>query len=162
MYACYLLAAITYFLFITSGLQGIFGFLFLSISHATFGFLTTIVYLFSQTLTLFFFVGTNTNIRDYSEKKPTVIPLFKQAKKIKNKVSGHIYLNILFFMTQSILGGAIAADAVPRFLHATVSGFTLLHFHYLLFLEHGGFNEMTNIIISMTSLNQKQKINAEP
>ena len=89
-----------YFLFITSGLQGIFGFLFLSISHATFGFLTTIVYLFSQTLTLFFFVGTNTNIRDYSEKKPMAIPLFKQAKKIK--------------IVCAVISGSIKIDRVKK------------------------------------------------
>jgi hypothetical protein len=144
----------TYTLFVVSGLQGIFGFSVMGTSHATFSFLTTIIYLFFQTLTVFFFIGTSTNIREYisaRQQTPQTSELLSQARVVRSKVSGQIYLNILLFLTQAVLGGAIAASAVPRFLHGSMVIAAFLHFHYMLWREHLGFRDMTKIVIKMTN-----------
>lgn len=156
MYACYLMAAITYVLFVLAGLQGIFGFPVLGAPHPTFSFLTAIIYFFTQTLIVFFFVGTGTNIREYLEAaaradpKGTAAKLVARARHIRGAVSGQIYLNILLFLIQAILGGAVAAGAVPRFLHGTLVAAAFLHFHYVMWREHLAFRDMTAAVVEMT------------
>ena len=139
MYVCYLMGAFTYLLFLLSGLQGIFKFPVLGAPHPTFAFLTSIIYLFTQTLTIFFFVGTSTNIREYLGSRPEAPAgndLIARARFIRGAVSGQIYLNILLFLVQAVLGGAVAARAVPRFLHGAMVTIAFLHFHYVLWREH--------------------------
>ena len=156
MYACYLMGALTYVLFVLAGLQGIFGFPVLGAPHPTFSFLTAIIYFFTETLTIFFFVGTGTNIRDYLEAAAKADPngpaahLVARARHIRGAVSGHIYLNILLFLTQAILGGAVAASTVPRFLHGTLVAVAFVHFHYVLWREHLAFRDMTALVVEMT------------
>ena len=156
MYACYLMAAITYGLFVLAGLQGIFGFPVLGAPHPTFSFLTAIIYFFTQTLIIFFFVGTGTNIREYLEADARADPegtaarLVARARHIRGAVSGHIYLNILLFLTQAILGGAVSARAAPRFLHGTLVAVAFLHFHYVMWREHLAFRDMTALVVEMT------------
>ena len=153
MYVCYLMGALTYLLFLLSGLQGIFKFPVLGAPHPTFSFLTAIIYLFTQTLTVFFFVGTGTNIREYLQAQPQAAAgndLVARARHIRGAVSGQIYLNILLFLVQAILGGAVAARAVPRFLHGAMVAVAFLHFHYVLWREHLAFRDITGVVVAMT------------
>ena len=153
MYVCYLMGALTYLLFLLSGLQGIFKFPVLGAPHPTFAFLTSIIYLFTQTLTIFFFVGTSTNIREYLQSQPEAPAgneLSARARLIRGAVSGQIYLNILLFLVQAILGGAVAARAVPRFLHGAMVAVAFLHFHYVLWREHLAFRDITGVVVAMT------------
>jgi hypothetical protein len=153
MYVCYLMGVLTYLMFLLSGLQGIFKFPLLGAPHPTFAFLTSIIYLFTQTLTIFFFVGTSSNIREYLESQPEAparTDLAVRARFIRGAVSGQIYLNILLFLVQAILGGAVAARAVPRFLHGTLVAVAFLHFHYVLWREHLAFRDITRVVVAMT------------
>ena len=156
MYACYLMGALTYVLFVLAGLQGIFGFPVLGAPHPTFSFLTAIIYFFTQTLIIFFFVGTGTNIREYLEEAARADPngtpakLVARARHIRGAVSGQVYLNILLFLAQAILGGAVAARAVPRFLHGTLVVAAFVHFHYVMWREHLAFRDMTALVVEMT------------
>lgn len=153
MYVCYLMGVLTYLMFLLSGLQGIFKFPLLGAPHATFAFLTSIIYLFTQTLTIFFFVGTSSNIREYLESQPEAparTALAARARFIRGAVSGQIYLNILLFLVQAILGGAVAARAVPRFLHGTMVAVAFLHFHYVLWREHLAFRDIIGVVVAMT------------
>ena len=163
MYVCYLMGAFTYLLFLLSGLQGIFHFAVLGAPHPTFAFLTTIIYLFTQTLTVFFFVGASTNIREYLEPQaPAGRDLIARARFIRGAVSGQIYLNILLFLAQAILGGAVAARAVPRFLHGVMVAVAFLHFHYVLWREHLAFRDITGVVVAMTRTQRPDPTAAPP
>ena len=163
MYVCYLMAALTYGLFVLAGLQATFGFSVLGAPHPTFSFLTAIIYFFTQTLTIFFFVGTGTNVREYLQAPAREDPdgqaakLIARARHIRGAVSGHVYLNILLFLTQAVLGGAVAARAVPRFLHGTMVAAAFLHFHYVLWREHLAFRDMTAVVVEMTGRGQLRR-----
>ena len=165
MYLCYLMGAFSYLLFLLSGLQGIFKFPLLGTPHPTFAFLTAIIYLFTQTLTVFFFVGTSTNIREYVEAQPRPAAgadLLARARSIRGAVSGQIYLNILLFLAQAILGGAVAARAVPRFLHGAMVAVAFLHFHYVLWREHLAFRDLTGVVVAMTEPGRFDATDAAP
>lgn len=160
MYVCYLMGALTYGLFLLSGVQGIFRFAVLGAPHPTFAFLTAIIYLFTQTLTVFFFVGTSTNIREYLASQPQQPPagpdLARRARYVRGAVSGQIYLNILLFLAQAALGGAVAAQSVPRFLHGAMVAVAFLHFHYVLWREHLAFRDITALVVAMTGARRSE------
>jgi hypothetical protein len=153
MYVCYLMGAFTYVLFLFSALQDIFQFVLFGVPRLTFAFLTAIFYLFTQTLTIFFFVGTSSNIREYLQAQPPAASgddLIARARLIRGAVSGQIYLNILLFLVQVVLGGAVVAGAVPRFVHVVAVVAAFLHFHYVLWREHLAFRDITRVVVAMT------------
>ena len=153
MYVCYLMGALTYALFLFSALQDIFQLVLFGVPRLTFAFLTAICYLFTQTLTVFFFVGTGSNIREYLESQPETpdrTGLAARARYIRGAVSGQIYLNILLFLVQVVLGGAVAARAVPHLLHGVMVAVAFLHFHYVLWREHLAFRDITGVVVAMT------------
>ena len=153
MYVCYLMGALTYLLFLLSALQDVFQWVLFGVPRLTFAFLTAICYLFTQTLTVFFFVGTGSNIREYLESQPETpdrTRLAARGRYIRGAVSGQIYLNILLFLVQVVLGGAVAAGAVPRFVHVAAVVAAFLHFHYVLWREHLAFRDITGVVVAMT------------
>lgn len=154
MYVCYLLGALTWALFLLSALQDLLQFVLFGVPRLTFAFLTAIFYLFTQTLTVFFFVGTGSNVREYLESQPETpdrTSLAARARLIRGAVSGQIYLNILLFLVQVVLGGGVAAGAVPRLVHVAAVLAALLHFHYVLWREHIAFRDMTAVVVAMTA-----------
>ena len=157
MYACYGLIALTYVSVVVTGLQGIFGFSVLGAPHPTVGFLTTIIYLFTQVLIIFYFVGTATSVREYVEEGSAGADTERsdavaRAKRLRASVSGHIYLHILLFMAQSIVGGAAVAQAAPTWIHTVLVTGVFLYHHYVIVQQHRGFRTMTGLVLEVTGL----------
>ena len=65
MISCYLLTGCSLLLFILTGIQGYFQFPVFSLSHPSLALLTASIYLFTETLTIFFFVGAGADIKQY-------------------------------------------------------------------------------------------------
>ena len=61
MNSCYAFSVLSFLMLILTALQGYFHFTILHANHPTFALLTVIIYLFTQTLIIFFFVGTVIN-----------------------------------------------------------------------------------------------------
>ncbi len=163
MYACYALITLTYVGVVVTGLQGIFGFPVFGAPHPTIGFLTTIIYLFTQVLIIFFFIGTATSVREYVEDQQDGAAdgraadglggsAVARAKQLRGSVSGHVYLHILLFMAQSIVGGAAVAQAVPGWIHTVLVAAAFGYHHYVIAQQHRGFRMMTNLILEVTGV----------
>ena len=171
MYACYALMALTYVGVVVTGLQGIFGFAVFGAPHPTVGFLTTIIYLFTQVLIIFYFIGTATSVREYVEDQANGAAdgsgtdcdaahgngasAITRAKQLRGSVSGHIYLHILLFMAQSIVGGAAVAQAAPGWIHTALVSAAFLYHHYVIAQQHRGFRVMTNLILEVTGMQDR-------
>ena len=69
MIMCYLFTALTLLMLLVSGLQGYFQFLIFKANHPAFALLTTIVYLFTETLIMFYFVGIGMSIKEFMLEK---------------------------------------------------------------------------------------------
>ena len=121
--------------------------------HPTFSFLTRLIYFFNQTLSFSFSSARTTSAttwRGPADPNGTPAKLVARARHIRGAVSGQVYLNILLFLAQAILGGAVAARAVPRFLHGTLVVAAFVHFHYVMWREHLAFRDMTALVVEMT------------
>lgn len=104
---------------------GIFGFLAgpgHAAQHIFFALGTVIVGLFSQSMTMFFFIGTGKEIKDAANNDAAVV---QRTKAFKAKVFPAATYAMLVLMVTFIMGGGVASGRTPRWLHLTLSIATL-------------------------------------
>ena len=94
MYACYLLNLLTLVLLGLTALQGYIPFPLINANHAATALIAIILYLFTQTLIIFFFTGTGVNIRDYVQENNLDKELHERSKAIKYKLFSPLLLNM--------------------------------------------------------------------
>lgn len=152
MNTCYALSFLTLILFILDGVQGHFQFAILNANHPTFSLLFAIIYLFTQTLVIFFFVGTGVSIRDYTKEKKLDGNFHRQSIGIKRRVYPPLLLNMLLVMGLFISGGAVDTGHLPTWFHSVLFLVALLHFIIVLLREHRAFQENTDIILQMSGI----------
>ena len=154
MITCYIASFLTLAMLIVSGLQGYFGFSVLNANHPTFALLTIIVYLFTETLIIFFFVGVGISIKEYVLEKHLPVDFHKKSIAIKRRVYPPILLNILLMMILFISGGAVDTGRIPVFSHTVLYFVGLGHFLKTLAVEHVCFKESTSIVLEMSGVTQ--------
>ena len=149
MYLCYGLTFLTWLSFTLVGIQGVFGVTVLGANQITFSFLATILYFFTQTLMIFFFVGTGINVNEYVKEHHLDEELIARTRSIKRWLSPQNTFNILLYMGQSIALGAAFAGSIPWWIYWTAFGIAYVHFLWVVALQHRGFRENTEIIVDM-------------
>ena len=75
---------------------------------------TSIVGLFSQSMTMFFFIGTGKEIKDAAKNDATVV---QRTKDFKAKVFPTATYAMLVLMVTFIMGGGVASGKTPHWLH---------------------------------------------
>ncbi len=152
MITCYVLTALSVLMLFISGLQGYFKFLIFNANHPTFALLTTIIYLFTQSLIIFFFVGTGVSIRDYTQEKKLDLTFRKRSLAVKRKVYPPLLLNMMLVMGLFISGGAVGTHRLPGWLHGIY--FLVCFFDYIrvILIQHGCFKDETAVILDMSGI----------
>ena len=152
MIIIYLLTGLSFLAILLTGLQGYLGFKILGVGHLTFGLATAIVYLFTEVLVMFFFVGTGVSIKEYVQEGKADSELHGRSVALKRKVYPPTLLNVLLVMTVFIMGGGVDTGGIPPWLHGILFVITLLHFAKTIGTQHVTFKENTAIILEMTGL----------
>jgi len=91
--------------------------------HIFFALATVVLGLFSQSMTMFFFIGTGKEIKDAANQDAAVV---QRTKAFKAKVFPAATYAMLAIMITFIMGGGVASGKTPRWLHLTLSVATLL------------------------------------
>ncbi len=156
MNSCYALTAISFLMLLLTALQGYFHFNILNANHPTFALLTVIVYLFTQTLIIFFFVGTGVSIRDYTNEKKLDTIYRQRSLTIKRKLYPPTLLNMLLVMVLFITGGAVDTGRIVPGIHGLLFLVCLLHFLKMILIQHGSFKEETAVILEMSGVRPAQ------
>ena len=107
MIICYLCMMASYFLLFLSGLQGHYQFLIIKASHQQFALFSTIIYMFSETLIMFYFIGSGIAIKKEILNLKIKTNSYEKVKKTKMKLFPHLTLNMLLIGAVFILGGAV-------------------------------------------------------
>ena len=154
MILCYLLTAITFLLLLLSGVQGYFAFKIFHVNHPTLALLTIMMYLFTQTLIIFYFVGIGVSIKEFVIDSKISSEYHKHSIAVKRYVYPPVLLNILFVMTLFISGGAVDTHHMPGWIHGILFCIAILHFWKTITVEHKAFKESTNIVIEMAKATQ--------
>lgn len=109
----------------------IFGFLATPVQaaqHIMFALTTVIVGLFSQSMTMFFFIGTGKEIKDKVKGAAEEPAIVQRTRQFKAKVFPAAMYAMLAIMVTFIMGGGVASGATPRWLHDILSFATLFLF----------------------------------
>ena len=83
---------------------------------------TTFIGLFSQSMTMFFFIGTGKEIKEKSNDAAVI----QQTKAFKSRVFPAAMWAIAALMVTFIMGGGVAGGKTPRWLHAASAAVTLV------------------------------------
>src|SRR5213083_3119066 len=86
--------------------------------HIFFALGTVVLGLFSQSMTMFFFIGTGKEIKEAASQDAEVV---RRTKAFKAKVFPAATYAMLVLMVTFIMGGGVASGMTPRWLHLGLS-----------------------------------------
>ena len=142
----YLCMAVTLLLLFLSGLQGYFQFQIFKASHPQFAILSAVFYMFTETLVMFYFIGSGTAIKKTIASLSIETDEYEKVKKTKMLLFPHLTLNMVFVGVVFILGGAVQMGSVAGWIHGLLFDLAFFHFLYTTILQHRGFRENVEII----------------
>ena len=146
MILSYLCIAISIFLLALTGLQGYFQFHLIQANHPQFALFTAIFYMFTETLVMFYFIGSGTAIKKSIKMGGGEPSLYEKVKKTKMILFPHLTMNMVFIGVVFILGGAVQTGSVAGWIHGLLFDLAFIHFLYVTILQHRGFKENVEII----------------
>jgi hypothetical protein len=85
--------------------------------HILFALMTVVIGLFSQSMTLFFFIGTGKQLKDKTRGGDAEAAVRKETRALTMKVSPAATYAMLVLMVTFITGGGVASGKTPRWLH---------------------------------------------
>jgi hypothetical protein len=97
--------------------------------HVLFGFFTTFLVTLSQSMTMFYFIGTGKQVKDLVASLPSGAALVQRTKVFKAKVFPPAMWAMLFTMATMIIGGGVHTRVTwtPPILHALLAAVSLYY-----------------------------------
>jgi len=152
MYVCYFFSFVSFVMLLMVFAQSIHPFYVFQASPMSYLILTSIVYLFTETLIMFFFVGTGVSIKEFTQEKKLDHAFHRQSIAVKRKIYPPQLLNILILMTAFILYGAADTQKIPHVIYQLSLLVGMVHFLYAKRIQHDSFKENTQIILDMVGI----------
>jgi len=112
-------------------------------SHILFALVTVIVGLFSQSMTMFFFIGTGKELKDKSEKDTGVL---QKTRDFKSKVFPAAMWAMAAIMVTFIMGGGVGIGRTPVWLHDALAFVSLLTFGRAYWIELRAMDENARLM----------------
>jgi hypothetical protein len=91
--------------------------------HIFFALATAVIGLFSQSMTMFFFIGTGKELKDASNQDAAVV---QRTKSFKSKVFPSAMYAMAALMVTFIMGGGVSSGKTPHWLHLTLTTVTVI------------------------------------
>ena len=136
-------------------LQSFVAFPVFKASPMSFLILTSIVYLFTETLVIFFFVGTGVSVKEYMLAHKIHGDFHKRMIALKRVTYPPQLLNILILMVAFIFYGAADTGKMSVWIYRGLLLAGIVQFCYAKLLQHRSFRENTFIILEMSGLRPK-------
>ena len=120
-------------------------------NHITLDLLVSIIFIASQTLVMFFFVGTGVNVREYLEShKELGDELYHKMFSIKRKLYPPTMMVTILFMSMVIIDGAFFIGKVSEWWFHILYLLTIYYYFKATIVQHVSFKESTQIVLEMT------------
>ena len=152
MIICYFCMMGSLFLLTITCLQGFFQFMIFKATHQQFALFSTIFYMFSQTLIMFYFIGSGTAIKKEVQLLGIHSNIYEKVKKSKMLLFPHLTLNMLIIGTAFILIGAVDIGSVSSLYQISLFLIGYIHFLYTVKIQHLGFKENIEVISEIADL----------
>ena len=85
--------------------------------HIMFALTTTVIGLFSQSMTMFFFIGTGKQLKDNVKGTETEAVVKQKIRELKSRVFPIATYSTAVLMITFIMGGGVAGGKTPKWLH---------------------------------------------
>src|SRR3989338_205040 len=131
MITCYVMSLISFLMLGIAFVQSFLHFHVFQANEVTFIILTSIIYLFTETLIMFFFVGTGVSIKEYTQMHQLKPDFHKKSLSVKFKVYPPQLLNILLMIILFIMIGAVDTGRMPEWLYQMFFAICLLHYIFI-------------------------------
>ena len=152
MISCYILSAVTALMLAAAFFQNIWGFSVFAAGELTFIILTSIVYLFTETLVIFFFVGTGVSVKEYTQKHKLGPNYQKRSLGVKFRVYPPLLLNLFLMIVVFVLVGAVDTRRLPAIVYQALFTIAFIHFIKVKTIQHQCFRDNTRIILDMAGV----------
>jgi biopolymer transport protein ExbB/TolQ len=90
-------------------------------THILVALVTVVTGLFSQSMTLFFFIGTGKQLKDNTQGGPDAAEVRKATRALTMRVSPAATYAMALLMITFIMGGGVASGKTPLWLHLGLS-----------------------------------------
>lgn len=116
--------------------------------HVLFGFFTTFMVTLSQSMTMFYFIGTGKQIKDLVAALPSGPQFIQRTKIFKAQVFPPALWAMLFTMATMIIGGGVHTRVAwtPPILHALLA-VASLYFNVVAFWKEAKYMIENNILM---------------
>ena len=152
MITCYIMSGLTFILVVTAFFQSFLKFPVFQTNHVAFMILTSIVYLFTETLVIFFFVGTGMGIKESALDRKLDPEFHRRSIAIKRKVFPPLLSNMLLMILLFILVGAVDTHHFPIWAYRLIFLGCLLHFVKTKIVQNQSFGDITKLVFEMSSV----------
>ena len=159
MIICYFGMLTSLCLITITGLQCYFYFNIFEAGYQQFALFSTTFYMFSQTLVMFYFIGSGTAIKKEVQNSISLINnSYEKVKKTKRVLFPHLTFNMLIIGSSFILIGAVDTGAVSDIIQKIVFIVGYFHFLYTIKIQHNAFKENIDVIIEIAEMNNTNSI----
>ena len=152
MITCYMMSLVSLLMLATALVQSYLHFNVFQANEVTFIILNSIVYFFTETLIIFFFVGTGVSVKEYAQEHKLQPDFHKKSLSIKFKVYPPQLLNILMMIILFIMIGAVDMGHIPVWAYQVFFWFCLGHYLYVKKIQNECFRANTENILAMSGL----------
>src|SRR5215469_16450113 len=116
--------------------------------HVLFGFYSTFLVTLTQSMTMFYFIGTGKQVKDLAAALPAGPQLVQRTKVFKAKVFPPALWAMLFTMATMIIGGGVHTHVAwtPPILHALLAA-VALYFNIVAFWKEAKYMIEHNILM---------------
>ena len=129
-----------------NGLQWVFRFDIYNANYISFSFVSTILYMFTQTLIMFYLIGAGKKIKELIIEYKLDTSTYDQVINIKRELFPALTLNILFIGTAFVLGGGVQTKVLNKYWHYSVFFIGLLHYIKVIILQHNSLVKNAEIL----------------
>jgi hypothetical protein len=111
--------------------------------HIIVAIVTVVVSLFSQSMTMFFFIGTGKELKEKSNGDARVV---QQTKSFKSRVFPAAMWAMTAIMVTFITGGGVGSGKTPRWLHDALTAVSIFMFARAYVIQIRAMNENASLM----------------
>jgi len=156
MITCYVMTFISFLSMLIAFFQSFLNFHVFAANHVTFIIFTGLIYFATETLVIFFFVGTGVSIKEYTKDHQLLHTYHQKSISLKRKIYPPLMLNLLIMSIAFILVGAVDTHRIPAWIYQLVFLGGLLQYVDAKKIQHECFRENTYLILDMSGIKRPQ------
>ena len=122
-------------------------------NHILTSLFSSIIYMFSETLILFYFIVTGIKIKEIIKNNNLdIVEYYKPVLDMKMKLFPHIMLNMIVVGTTFIIGGGVHTGMISVNIHSLCFFIAIVHYLWLIIFQHRCFIRNTELVILVYDL----------